>query len=55
MRNNSYKLNVIMNIIFKKRVIQISYPNIHLHINYVWSFHKICNYFDRPRHPNEQQ
>ena len=40
MRNNSYKLNVIMNIIFKKRVIRRSYPNIHLHIKYVRSFKK---------------
>ena len=33
MRNNSYKLNGIMNIIFKKRIIRRSYPNIRLHIN----------------------
>ena len=52
MRNNSYKLNGIMNIIFKKRIIRRSYPNIHLHINYVRSFQEICIYFDQPRHPN---
>ena len=45
----------IMNIIFKKRIIRRSYPNIHLHINYVRSFQEICIYFDRPRHPNGRQ
>ena len=45
----------IMNIIFKKRIIRRSYPNIHLHINYVRSFQEICIYFDRPRHPNGPQ
>ena len=45
----------IMNIIFKKRIIQRSYPNIHLHINYVRSFQEICIYFDQPRHPNGRQ
>ena len=38
-----------MNIIFKKQIIRWSYPNIHLHINYVWSFQEICIYFDRPK------
>ena len=45
----------IMNIIFKKRIIRRSYPNIHLHINYVRSFQVICIYFDRPRYPNGRQ
>ena len=45
----------IMNIIFRKRIIQRSYPNINLHINYVQSFQEICIYFDWPRHPNGQQ
>ena len=44
-----------MNIIFKKQIIRWSYPNIHLHINYVWSFQEICIYFDWPRHPNGRQ
>ena len=38
----------IMNIIFKKRIIRRSYPNIHLHIKYVRSFQEIWIYFDRP-------
>ena len=45
----------IMNIIFKKRIIRRSYPNIHLHINYVRSFQEICIYFDRPKYPNGRQ
>ena len=46
----------VMNIIFQEQIIRRrSYPNIHLHINYVRSFQKICIYFDRPRHPNGQQ
>ena len=45
----------IMNIIFKKQIIQRSYPNIHLRINYVCSFQEICIYFDQPRHPNGWQ
>ena len=45
----------IMNTIFKKRIIRRSYPNIHLHINYVRSFQEICIYFDRARHPNGRQ
>ena len=41
----------ITNIIFKKQIIRRFYPNMHLDINYVWSFQEICIYFDRPRHP----
>ena len=40
---------------FKKRIIRGSYPNIHFHINYVWSFQEMCIYFDWPRHPNGWQ
>ena len=45
----------IMNLIFKKWIIHRSYPNIHLHINYVRLFQEIYIYFDRPRHPNGRQ
>ena len=45
----------IMNMIFKKQIIRRSYPNIHLHINYVRSFQEICIYFDWQRHPNGRQ
>ena len=45
----------IMNIIFKKWWIRTSYPNIHLHINYAWSFQEICICFHQPRHPNGRQ
>ena len=38
LRNNGYKLNWCYEYNIQKQTVQKSYPNIHLHINYVQSF-----------------
>ena len=38
LRNNGYKLNWCYEYNIQKQIVQKSYPNIHLHINYVQLF-----------------